>query len=672
MSVEWNPQIKYYISSQEKLIYITFDYPHKETGFNEFMARLVELDKDGNELRLVIAVIISQNEYLFQPLQPGRYKITVGPKNCNSCGWSVTGPLIIESTPSKNIASNGKSYTTTDSTQTTTSLPVTPIGEIISQENPYTERDTTFAETSLSSSSVHTQNIASDGKTDTTSDNTQTITSLIATKTGEITSQKILYTEKDATPAKTSLLTTHTQNITSVGNSYTTIDNTRNAASLRFAYTREITSLSSVSWTNHKTGMIVGAVLGTLLGVLLVFVLVYHVYISRKRKHELKKIDLETPAKHEEPSDTTIRTRVIEEIKDDVLKFPKVYVVNAEDHLPHMKAVEAFAKFLDVQCHCDVMYAPWCPREYLDNKSKWVINSIDKADFVIIVNSELTYHQFKSLKNQENRCGKSTDPNQTFDLFMPPISQITERIINFNNPFKCIVVHFSYTADNLTLDELCTGAYYLIPKHIHELICQIHQMDTRRVGYCSIGYFADLLSDTTEGEDLTECIASAAHYDEQRTNSSNTNFGTYGQCEYAIDIHFNSFESVDCNKPVNESFLDYNISAHIPQTSQNQNNVTRDNTLRQDSFEDNNAVAITDILYHQTLQNCYSLNDNFSFKAPSDTDNDDVLSQNLHQQIYDLNKRMMDPRFENDTLSYITHAVLSHEDEAISLGGQSV
>lgn len=60
MSVEWNPQIKYYISSQEKLIYITFDYPHKETGFNEFMARLVELDKDGNELRLVIAVIISQ------------------------------------------------------------------------------------------------------------------------------------------------------------------------------------------------------------------------------------------------------------------------------------------------------------------------------------------------------------------------------------------------------------------------------------------------------------------------------------------------------------------------------------------------------------------------------------------------------------------------------------
>ncbi|XP_076096382.1 uncharacterized protein LOC143067157 isoform X2 [Mytilus galloprovincialis] len=112
MSVEWNPQIKYYISSQEKLIYITFDYPHKETGFNEFMARLVELDKDGNELRLVIAVIISQNEYLFQPLQPGRYKITVGPKNCNSCGWSVTGPLIIESNMKLNACTHFSGFRT--------------------------------------------------------------------------------------------------------------------------------------------------------------------------------------------------------------------------------------------------------------------------------------------------------------------------------------------------------------------------------------------------------------------------------------------------------------------------------------------------------------------------------------------------------------------------------
>ncbi|VDI48228.1 Hypothetical predicted protein [Mytilus galloprovincialis] len=663
-SVEWNPTIKYYISSQEKLIYIAFDYPTKKTGFNEFRVRLVVLRKDGYDLRLAREVVISKNAFCFYNLRPGRYKVTVELQNCYSCGRTSTGSLIIENIPSTNLASNGKS------TQTTTSLPVTYTAEITSQEIPYVEKTATRSKTSLSS--AHTQTITSDEKINSTTDSTYTTTSLLVQHTGKIKSQKIFHTEKNATLAKTSLSSVHTQNITSDGNSYTTIDNIRNAASLRFAYTREITSLSSVSWTNQKTGMVVGAVLGTLLCVLLVFVLVYHVYICRKRKHKHKKIYLETPAKHEEPLDTTIRSYAIEEIKDDLLKFPKVYVVNAEDHLPHMKAVEAFAKFLDVQCHCDVMYAPWCPREYLDNKSKWVINSIDKADFVIIVNSDQTYHQFKSWKNQENRCGKSTDPNQTFDLFMPPISQITERIINFNNPFKCIVVHFSYTADNLTLDELCTGAYYLIPKHIHELICQIHQMDTRRVGYCSIGYFADLLSDTTEGQYLTECIASAAHYDEQRTNSSNTNFGTFGQCESAIDTHFNSFESVDCDKPVNESFLDYNISAQIPQTSQNQNNVTRDNALRQNSFEDNNAVAITDILYHQTLQSCYSVNDNFSFKAPSDTDNDDVLSQNLHQQIYDLNKRMMDPRFENDTLSYITHAVLSHEDEAISLGGQSV
>ncbi|XP_063435754.1 uncharacterized protein LOC134716676 [Mytilus trossulus] len=669
-SFKWKTKISFKIYSQYKLIYIQFDYPPKETDFHEFKVQLVELDKAGYDAKLVKSVNIKQNEYVFENLQPGRYKVKVGPQNCNACGWTATRPLIIENIPSKNIASEGNPYPTTESIQTLTSLPVTPTGEITSQENPYTEKDSTFAETLASS--AHTETITSDGKIYTTTDSTYTTTSVLVQHTGKIKSQKILHTEKNATLAKTSpLSSTHTQNITSDGDSYTTIDNTRNAASLRFAYTREITSLSSVSWTSQKTGIIVGAVLGTLLGILLVFILVYNVYIGRKRKHELKKIVLETHAQHEEPSDTTIMTCAVGETKDDLLKFPKVFIVNAEDHLPHVKAVEAFVKFLDVQCHCDVMYAPWCLREYQDNKSKWVINSIDKADFVIIVNSDLTYHQFKSWKNQENKCGKSTDTNQTLEcLMMPPISQITECIINGNNPFKYIVVHFSYTADNLSLDELCTGADYLIPKHIHELICQIHQMDTRRVGYCSIGYFADLLSDTTEGQDLTECIASAAIYDEQWVYK---NFGTYGQCESAIDIHFNSFESVDCDKPVNESFIDYNISAHIPPSSQNQNNVTQENALRQDSFEDNNAIAITDILYHQTLQNCYSVNDNFSFKAPSDTDNDDVLSQNLHQQIYDLNKRMMDPRYENDMMPYCQQAVqLSHEDEAISLGGQSV
>lgn len=669
-SVEWTTQISFYISSQDKCIYIDFQNPREETEFHEFKVRLVELDKDDDEVKLVISDSTSQNQYKFVNLQPGRYKVTVEPKNCDSCGRAVTRPLIIESIPLKNIASDGKPDTTTDSTDTTTSLLATHTGEITSQQNVYTEKDTTLAKTTLAS--AHTQKITSDGKPDTTTDSTQTSTSLLVTHTGKITSQRNLYTEKDTTLAKTSLSSEHTQTITSDGNSYTTIDNTRTAASLRFAYTREIASMSSVSWTNQKTGMIVGAVLGTFLGLLLVFILVYNVYISRKRKHELRKIGLERPAECDEPSDSTIKTFVIKETIDDLLKLPKVYIVNAEDHLPHVKAVEAFAKFLDVQCHCDVIYAPWCLREYLDNKFKWVINSIDKADFVIIVNSGLTYHQFKSWKNQENRCGNSTDPNQTFDFFMSPISQITERIINVHNPFKCIVVHFNYTADNLSLDELYTGADYLIPKHIHELICQIHQMDTRRVGYCSIGYFADLLSSTTEGQDLTKCIATAANFETQRTNSLNKNVGTNLQCESNIDIHFNSFESVNCKKPSYESFLDYNINAHISPTSHNQNNVIQGNTLRQDSFEDNNAVAITDILYHQTLQNCYLLNDNFSFKAPSDTNNDDVLSQNLHQQIYDLNKRMMDPCYQNSMEPRCQRAVLSHEDEVISLGGQSV
>lgn len=59
-SVEWTPTIQYYISSQEKRIYIAFNYPPKETGLHEFKVRLVELHKDGYDFRLARDVSISK------------------------------------------------------------------------------------------------------------------------------------------------------------------------------------------------------------------------------------------------------------------------------------------------------------------------------------------------------------------------------------------------------------------------------------------------------------------------------------------------------------------------------------------------------------------------------------------------------------------------------------
>ncbi|CAC5409740.1 unnamed protein product [Mytilus coruscus] len=472
---------------------------------------------------------------------------------------------------------------------------------------------------------------------------------------------------------------TTTTSTTTTTSATTTTTNTVTGPDTSFTTNTYTPSPVDVGPDSPNAEKVVAVVFGIILGLLLVGILAFIAYSNRRKKHDSENIETDpfedhAPTTSYKPTDTTSypTTESAYHINTgELVKIPTVFIVCAEDHQYHVNAVEAFARFLDSHCQCNVVYAPWCLHEYLDGKFRWVINTIEKADFVIIVNSELSYHQFKSWKNKEDKFWKSPDASQTFDLYMSSVSQITKRIINVNNHFKCIIVHFNYTANKFSLDELCIGAEYQIPKHIHELMCQIHQMDNRRAGYDNIGYFADLIGSTSDGQHLSTCITLAANFEKQNPNWFNEYFENAEQFDSGISSPSTSLGGETGNKrSSNVSSDGYVKDSH--QTSPPKYNIRGYNS-RQNSFDDNNIV---DNFSRQALRTSDPSSDDFTFKAPSDIEDEDILSQQLRQEIYDLNRRALESQYQNEIAPpyhpSIVFRGMSQEEEIQSLGGQSV
>lgn len=363
------------------------------------------------------------------------------------------------------------------------------------------------------------------------------------------------------------------------------------------------------------------------------------------------------------------------------MRQPTVLIVSAEDHVDHINAVGAFARFLYSQCNCNVIYAPWCLHEYLDNKFKWVIGTIERADFVIIVNSELSFYQYQSWKNKEHFAWKPPEPSQTYDLFTASINQITRLIISADNHFKCIIVHFNYTKGKFSLEELCAGSEYLIPKHVHELMCQIHKMDGRTASYNNGGYYADLLDSTQDGKYLLQCIDKAAVFELQHPNWLSDYYRYSNGSQYDSGISSPSVSLEETRHSPCKIKLD-NKNKHINPGISTQNNLNRNVVPRQESYEDNSHVRQMLPAYPDEIQisqpSCmlrtsdpYSYNSEDPrdyFEAPSVIDDEDIESRQLQQEIIDFNNRTIASQFYN------THGIdLSEIDgEVRSLGGQSV
>lgn len=364
-------------------------------------------------------------------------------------------------------------------------------------------------------------------------------------------------------------------------------------------------------------------------------------------------------------------------------KSSNIFIINTEDHQHHVKTVEAFARFLDHHSKCRVIYAPWYLHEYLENKGRWITTTVQNADYIILINSELTLHQNEALKHGENPIWNPTDASLTSDLFMLSVPEI-EKNTNSNTlrkTCKKIIVNFDYTPDKYCMHVFNAEFKYHIPTDMNELLSQLQTQYCCQTNLHNDNEFdTTVLLSSTDGKELIQCINTSIYFKKQNLARLNACYGNSdsGFSSPACSIQTAPSSAEQPPRIDDMTFL-YSMQNNSRNDLQYQNNLN-DGISRSRSVEDNTLVETLfskEDPYSDTSDNRYSA---FSsqpengfvppdfFDEPSIVGDDDVLSQQLRREIYELNSRMMKSQMQN---GFIARG-LSREDEIISLGGQSV
>ena len=195
-----------------------------------------------------------------------------------------------------------------------------------------------------------------------------------------------------------------------------------------------------------------------------------------------------------------------------------MFIVSADDHQHHRQVIERFAIYLHKYCKCDVVYAPWRASEIQTrgNGNLWAITNINKCDYTIIINSEAAFNLFEAVKDQTRRPAyKNPDAGPEGDLFTPSIMHVISKLSDRQSFPKLIMASFEYTNDEHIISEI-PGLRYKVPKHLSNLLCHIHMLDTQaiitslRINDLPSG---DNMAETPEGKNLEKAIRSATVYE---------------------------------------------------------------------------------------------------------------------------------------------------------------
>ncbi|XP_062586302.1 uncharacterized protein LOC134247921, partial [Saccostrea cucullata] len=263
---------------------------------------------------------------------------------------------------------------------------------------------------------------------------------------------------------------------------------------------------------------VLAAVLGTALGIILAIIIGFFT-IKWRRKF--------TGGNTEKPENiyTNLQPRTIDGAdnptfrKDNYetlgvngrgLPLKTVFLAYAEDHECHKEVVKAFASFLENHCRCNVIFAPWHVSDIMQDKFRWVINSMDQADYTVIVNSLTAYQQFQHWKSNDVKHSKIFQGSPLADLFIPILNQTCIRMNNQSDYKKFIMVRFEYTLKEHTITELNSGGEYVLMKHLQDFLCHIHQLGRHKTKMEDVGLaFVDDYTQLVEGAALDEKIQKA-------------------------------------------------------------------------------------------------------------------------------------------------------------------
>ncbi|XP_064607488.1 uncharacterized protein LOC135471954 [Liolophura sinensis] len=255
---------------------------------------------------------------------------------------------------------------------------------------------------------------------------------------------------------------------------------------------------------------VIGSVTGVLAAVLLIIVLVFIVQkydLKCWGKPHLYEVDPNKPPPSFSPENINNNTtKAIPMLRQRV-----IYLVYTDDHSYHQRAVKLLAKYLKKYCKCDVRYPAWCLQEIQTRGTiTWVLQMIQEADYVIVINSEGAFKMNQARKDSSTPCKFNDSP--IGDIFTPAITNIIANFYKNKDYKKYIMVQFHYTDDKFQISEISPGYGYVLMKHFRELICHIHEINTENhdltLSVC-LPLQPDAHAQTEEGRELLQEINAA-------------------------------------------------------------------------------------------------------------------------------------------------------------------
>ncbi|XP_013392124.1 uncharacterized protein LOC106160152 isoform X1 [Lingula anatina] len=215
----------------------------------------------------------------------------------------------------------------------------------------------------------------------------------------------------------------------------------------------------------------------------------------------------------------------------EISKTKTVFLVYSDDHERHREVVIKFANFLKFQCGCDVILDLWSHHDIMcEMKTGWLTKSCDRADIVLIINSEGAYKRFRARQNGEV-YDKLENQSPTSDMYLQVITMIRERYFKETTVpcAKYVNVHFGYTPDTYIIPDI--QPKFLLMNHMESLFFHIHGIEQYQPGS---KYTVEGISDldyysqpeqNPEGVKLYQAIREAENYFSENKNWFSERYG---------------------------------------------------------------------------------------------------------------------------------------------------
>ena len=201
-----------------------------------------------------------------------------------------------------------------------------------------------------------------------------------------------------------------------------------------------------------------------------------------------------------------------------IITEKRVAIIAADDNEHHQKVVSTFATYLQRQCHCNVLYYPW---NSLEDKFRWMANSIEQADFNVFVISESAFNQYDAWKHKK--------PTSSKDMFIPYLTSVLNRFFNNPNFFKrFMLVKFDHSI-NISMPDVCTSHYQLM-KHFTEFLSHIHGLNAFKDNLQKVDLPIDQdLTKTKEGRDLNNAIHHAVKMHRPKPSRFDSGYNSHNE-----------------------------------------------------------------------------------------------------------------------------------------------